>query len=115
VTGVVDTEGQQTGAAAARGYPLTLWLLVVVWVCNVVDLVLTRVALSTSRAVEGNAAMAVLFRQGDRVAAGGKLVVVTLGVVLLWRLRRRGLARAAAAGLAVVLVAVVTYEVLWLL
>ncbi len=65
-----------------------LWLLVAVWVCNVADLLLTRAALSAGRATESNAAMAFLFRQGTWTAAVAKIVVVTLGVILLWRLRR---------------------------
>jgi hypothetical protein len=58
--------------------------------------------------------MAVLPRQSGWLTAAGKLAVATLGVVVLWRLRDHRLARAAAADLAVVLIAVVTYEVLWL-
>jgi hypothetical protein len=109
-----DGIGGQTVSAPPRAHPLTLWLLAVVWVCNVTDLLLTRAALSSSRAVEGNAVMAVLLRHGGWLASLGKLGIVTLGTILLWRLRDHGLARLAAAFLAVMLAAVVTYEVLWL-
>ena len=57
--------------------------------------------------------MAFLFRQGTWTAAVAKIVVVTLGVILLWRLRRNRVARMAAVVLAVVFVALVTYEALW--
>ena len=74
-----------TAPAVRRGAPLMLWLLVVVWVCNVADLLLTRAALSAGRATESNAAMAFLFRQGTSTAAAAKIAVVSLGVILLRR------------------------------
>lgn len=102
------------GARGAQHFaPLMLWLLVTLWVCNVGDLLLTRAALASGRATESNAAMALLFRQGTWAAGAAKMAVVSLGVILLWRLRRHRVAFVAAVTLAIVFVALVTYEMLW--
>lgn len=90
-------------------------LLVMLWVLNVCDLVLTRLALSGQQATEANAAMEFLLRRGTIAAAVFKLTVISVGVVALWRLRHHRLALIATVLLTTLFVALVTYQVLWLL
>ena len=91
---------------------LLAWLLAIVWLANLCDLVLTLRALSQGRATEANRLMAVVLQGGSLGAALIKVGGVTLGVVLLWLLRRRGIVLPATAVLALAFVALVVYEAL---
>ena len=91
---------------------LLAWLLAIVWLANLCDLVLTLRALSQGRATEANRLMAVVLQGGSLGAALVKVGGVTLGVVLLWLLRRRGIVLPATAVLALGFVALVVYEAL---
>ena len=94
---------------------LVALLLAAVWLLNLADLLLTRRALWLGFASESNRVMGYFLRRGSLTAAVFKIGIVTSGVVLLWRLRSRRSVVFAAAFLAAVLAAVVTYQVLWLL
>ena len=89
-------------------------LLSALWVLNAVDLAVTTWAIAHHRAREANRLMAALFASGTVPAAVFKLGLVTLGVVLLWRLRRRRLVVAATGLLTAVFASLVTYELLWI-
>jgi hypothetical protein len=89
-------------------------LLGALWVLNVVDLAVTVWAVDHHRAREANRLMAALLGAGTVPATAFKLGLVTLGVVLLWWLRRRRWAVAAAGLLTAVFASLVTYELLWI-
>ena len=89
-------------------------LLGAVWLLNLADLLLTRRALWLGFASESNRVMGYFLRQGSMSATAFKIGIVTVGVVLLWRLRSRRSVVFAAALLAAVFAGVVTYQVLWL-
>ncbi len=91
---------------------LLAWLLAIVWLANLCDLLLTLRALSLGRATEANRLMAAVLQGGSLGAALIKVGGVTLGVVLLWVLRRRGMVLPATAVLALAFVALVVYEAL---
>jgi hypothetical protein len=90
------------------------WLLVELWVLNIADLLLTRRAIWLGFATESNAVMGHFFRQGTLPAVVFKVGIVTVGSLLLWRLRRRREVLLAAVALTAFFAAVVMYEVLWL-
>ena len=92
-----------------------LWLLVELWVLNAVDLLLTRYSLSLGFATESNGVMDYFFKSGTVQAVAFKLGIVTVGTLLLWRLRRYRTALFGAALLAAVFAAVVAYQALWVL
>jgi hypothetical protein len=94
---------------------LLLLLLVQLWVLNVVDLALTRYAMWLGFATESNGIMDYFLRAGTLPALLFKVGMVSLGALLLWRLRRYTVATAAAALVACVFAAVVAYEVFWVL
>jgi hypothetical protein len=93
---------------------LVTWLLIAVWILNAADLALTADALAAGRAQEANALMAVLFGWGLLPAAAYKIGVATVGVFALYALRRYRAVLVASAALAVSLVAVVVYQLVFL-
>jgi hypothetical protein len=89
-----------------------LILLTAVWVLNAADFVLTLHAMSVGRALEVNQVMDYLFEVGPVYAGVCKIGIASLGVALLWLLRRHGLAVVASYGLALIFSALVTFETL---
>ena len=83
--------------------------LVVLWLINLEDVLLTRRALALG-ATEVNAIMGLFLRFGFVPAALIKMAVVTAGALFLWSQRRRRIVLLASAGLVTVYVALVVYE-----
>jgi len=83
--------------------------LVLLWLFNLEDVLLTRRALSLG-AVEANAIMGLFLRLGFVPAALIKMSVVTAGVVFLWTQRRRRVVLLASVGLAAVYAALIVYQ-----
>jgi hypothetical protein len=96
------------------GTRLLLVLLLEMWTLNLADLLLTRHALWLGFATESNGVMAYFFRSGTVPTVAFKIGVVTVGALLLWRLRRYRTSLLAAAVLTGAFAAVVTYQVLWM-
>ena len=94
---------------------LLLLLLVQLWVLNVADLALTRYAMWLGFATESNNVMDFFLSAGTLPALAFKVGIVTVGALLLWRLRAYRVATLAAALLTVVFAAVVAYQILWVL
>jgi hypothetical protein len=94
---------------------LLAWLLVTLCLANLVDLLLTMRAIALGRATEANGVMGYFFRAGSLPAVIFKVGLVGGAVVLLWRLRRRGVVLFVSAELVLILTAVVVYEALSLL
>lgn len=94
---------------------LLLLLLLQLWLLNIADLALTRYAMWLGFATESNDIMDFFLRAGTAPALGFKLGIVTVGALLLWRLRAHRSATAAAVLLTAVLATVVTYQVWWVL
>jgi hypothetical protein len=94
---------------------LLLLLLVELWALNVADLALTRYAMWLGFATESNGIMDFFLRAGTVPALAFKVGIVTVGALLLWRLRVYRVATVAAALLAAVFAAVVFYQALWVL
>jgi hypothetical protein len=94
--------------------PILFWTLCYLWVLNVADLALTNYGIWLGFASEGNGVMRYFLHQGTAPAAGFKIGIVTVGVLLLWRLRRYRTALVAAVTLTGVLAAVVTYQAFWI-
>jgi Domain of unknown function (DUF5658) len=94
---------------------LLLLLLIELWALNVADLALTRYSLWLGFATESNGVMDYFLRAGTVPALAFKVGIVTVGALLLWRLRVYRVATLAAASLTVVLAAVVAYQVFWVL
>jgi hypothetical protein len=92
---------------------LLLLLLVQLWLLNVADLALTRYAMWLGFATESNGVMDFFLRAGTVPALAFKVGIVTVGALLLWRLRAHHAATFAAVLLTGVLATVVTYQVLW--
>ena len=90
-------------------------LLIELWALNVAALALTRYSLWLGFATESNGIMDYFLRAGTVPALAFKVGIVTVGALLLWRLRTYRVATVAAALLAGVLAAVVAYQVLWVL
>jgi hypothetical protein len=88
------------------------WLLATLWIANLCDLLLTLQALATHRAIEANRLMGYVLRAGPVPAAVVKLGIVSVGVVLIWALRRRTPVLGATAALTFAFVALVVYEAL---
>ena len=97
------------------GMRVLFWLLVELWVLNIADLLLTRYSLWLGFATESNNVMSYFFRSGEVPAIVFKIGIVTVGTLLLWRLRRYRAALFAAALLGGVFAAVVAYQALWVL
>lgn len=87
-------------------------LLLVLWIANICDLVLTIRAVALGRATEVNGVMGYFLRSSSLAAALFKIGIVTAAVLLLWLLRRRRVVLAVAVVLAIIFVALVCYEVL---
>jgi len=83
--------------------------LVLLWLLNLDDVLLTRRALQMG-AVEANAVMAQFLRLGFTQAALIKMTVVTAGAIVLWTQRRRTIVLVASVGLASVYLALVVYQ-----
>jgi len=83
--------------------------LVLLWLFNVEDVLLTHRALSLG-AVEANAIMGFFLRLGFVPAALIKMSVVSAGVLFLWSQRRRRIVLPASVGLAAVYAALVVYQ-----
>jgi hypothetical protein len=94
---------------------LLLLLLVELWLLNVADLALTRYGMWLGFATESNGVMAYFLRAGTVPALLFKVGIVSLGALLLWKLRVYVVATVAAALMAGVFAAVVVYQVLWVL
>lgn len=109
--------GAETAApkGGIRGEQLLFWCLLELWVLNVADLLLTRYALWLGFATEENGVMRYFLHEGTLLAAAFKIGIVTVGVVALWRVRRRPAALGAAILLTVVFAAVVAYQAAWVL
>ncbi len=97
---------------ADRGRRLVIGAaLVLLWLFNLEDVLLTRRALSLG-AVEANAIMGFFLRLGFVPAALIKMSVVTAGALFLWSQRRRRLVLLASVGLAAVYAALVVYQLI---
>jgi hypothetical protein len=94
---------------------LLILLLIELWVLNVADLALTRYALWLGFATESNGIMDYFLRAGTLPTLLFKVGIVSLGALLLWRLRAYTVATVAAALVAGVFAAVVAYQVFWVL
>lgn len=94
---------------------LLLLLLAELWLLNATDLALTRYSMWLGFATESNGIMDYFLRAGTVPALAFKVGIVTVGALLLWRLRVYRVATVAAALLAAVLAAVVVYQALWIL
>jgi hypothetical protein len=99
----VASPALRTRALAVSGALVVLWLL------NLEDVLLTRRALALG-ATEVNAIMGLFLRFGFVPAALIKMAVVTAGALFLWSQRRRRIVLLASAGLVTVYVALVVYE-----
>ena len=85
--------------------------LVLLWILNLEDVLLTRRALALG-ATEVNAIMGFFLRFGFVPAALIKMAVVTAGAVFLWTQRRRRIVLLAAVGLVAVYVTLVIYQMI---
>ena len=94
---------------------LLLLLLIELSALNVADLALTRYALWLGFATESNNIMDYFLSAGTLPALLFKVGIVSLGAILLWRLRTYVVATVAAALVTGVFAAVVVYQVLWVL
>jgi len=92
---------------------LLLLLLIELWALNVADLALTRYSMWLGFATESNGVMDYFLRAGPVPALAFKVGIVTVGALLLWRLRAYRVATVAATLLAGVLAAVVAYQAFW--
>jgi len=97
------------------GEQLLFWLLLALWVLNVADLLLTHYVLWLGFATEENGVMRYFLHEGTLTATVFKIGIVSVGALLLWRVRRRPTALVAAALLAAVFAAVVAYQAAWVL
>jgi hypothetical protein len=96
------------------GTRVLFWLLVALWLLNIADLALTSYGIWLGFASESNGVMRYFLHQGTVTAAVFKIGFITIGALLLWRLRHYRSALMAAALLAGIFAAVVTYQALWL-
>jgi len=96
------------------GVVVLFWLLVALWVLNIADLALTSYGIWLGFATEANGVMRYFLHQGTATAAVFKIGLITVGVLLLWRLRRYRSALFAAILLTGVFAAVVAYQAFWL-
>ena len=79
------------------GQLVLLWVLVELWILNIADLLLTRYSLWLGFAKESNGVMDYFFRSGTAPTLVFKIGIVTVGALLLWRLRHYVTALVAAA------------------
>lgn len=97
------------------GRQVLSWLLIELWVLNIADLLLTRYAIWLGFARESNGVMDYFFRSGAVPTVVFKIGIVTVGTLLLWRLRRYRAALLAGALLTAIFAAVVVYQAFWVL
>ena len=97
------------------GQLVLLCILVELWILNIADLLLTRYSLWLGFAKESNGVMDYFFRSGTVPTLVFKIGIVTVGALLLWRLRHYRTALIAAALLTGVYTAVVVYQTLWVM
>jgi hypothetical protein len=97
------------------GQLILFWVLIELWLLNAADLLLTRYSLWLGFAKESNGVMDYFFRSGTVVTVAFKIGIVTVGALLLWRLRHYRTALIAAALLTGIFAAVVVYQALWVL
>jgi len=97
------------------GRQTLLVLLIALWLLNIADLALTRYAMWLGFATESNGVMDFFLRAGTVPALAFKIGIVTVGVLLLWRLHTYRAAVFAGVLLAAAFSAVVAYQVLWVL
>ena len=122
-TSTAPVPALSTAPAHARGLArfgisaeqLLFWLLLALWVLNVADLLLTHYVLWLGFATEENGVMRYFLREGTITATVFKIGIVSVGALLLWRVRRRPTALVAAALLTAVFAAVVAYQAAWAL
>lgn len=112
---MADWRRRRTPLLGPLGQAVLLWTLVELWALNVADLLLTRYALWLGVAKESNGGMDYFFRSGAVPSTAFKIGIVTVGTLLLWRLRRYRAALVAAVLLAGIFAAVVVYQALWVL
>ncbi|HUK77863.1 MAG TPA: DUF5658 family protein [Thermoleophilia bacterium] len=98
---------------AVSGEQLLFWLLLALWVLNVADLLLTHYVLWLGFATEENGVMRYFLHEGTITATVFKIGIVSVGALLLWRVRHRPAALVAAVLLAAVFAAVVAYQAAW--
>jgi hypothetical protein len=104
-----------TGRLGVHPDHLLLVLLTALWLLNVADFWLTRHAMWLGFASESNHVMGFVLRLGALPAAVFKIGIVTVGALLLWRLRRRHGVLFAGVFLTFVFAAVVGYQVAWMM
>jgi Domain of unknown function (DUF5658) len=97
------------------GEQLLFWLLLALWVLNVADLLLTHYVLWLGFATEENGVMRYFLHEGTLTATVFKIGIVSVGALLLWRVRHRPAVLVAAALLVAVFAAVVAYQAAWAL
>jgi hypothetical protein len=97
------------------GQRVLFWVLIELWVLNIADLLLTRYSLWLGFARESNSVMDYFFRSGTVPTLAFKIGIVTVGTLVLWRLRHYRTALMAAALLTGIFAAVVAYQALWVL
>lgn len=98
-------------AADARRRDLAVGAaLILLWLLNLDDVLLTRRALALG-AVEANAIMGQILRLGFVPAALIKMAVVTAGAIFLWSQRRRPIVLKASVALAAVYAVLIVYQV----
>jgi len=97
------------------GRLVLLWVLIELWLLNIADLLLTRYSLWLGFAKESNGVMDYFFRSGTVPTVAFKIGIVTVGALLLWRLRHYRTALLAAGLLTAIFAAVVAYQALWVL
>ena len=112
---MVDWRRRRSPLLGPFGQAVLLWTLVELWALNVADLLLTRYALWLGFAKESNGVMDYFFRSGTLPSTAFKIGIVTVGTLLLWRLRRYRAALFAAVLLTGIFAAVVVYQALWVL
>jgi hypothetical protein len=91
---------------------ILFWLLLGLWSFNICDFLLTREAISMGRATEANGVMSYMLNVGTVSALAFKLGIVSVGVLVLWRLRKHEAVLLAATLLAAVFGALVLYQAL---
>ena len=94
---------------------LLFWLLLELWVLNAADLLLTHYVLWLGFATESNGIMRYFLHEGTLTATVFKIGVVSVGALVLWRVRRRPAALVAAVLLTAIFAAVVAYQAVWVL
>ena len=110
--------GRQARGLARLGISreqLLFWLLLELWVLNAADLLLTHYVLWLGFATESNGIMRYFLHEGTLTATVFKIGVVSVGALVLWRVRRRPAALVAAVLLTAIFAAVVAYQAVWVL